>query len=92
MVEWNKKAAIVWQPFFGDSLGARARLCRLRSIAEQEIGRPLAYACVINMEQEPSGESPPETKKAAICGSLSLVTRSGLEPETPTLKVLCSTS
>ena len=32
MVEWNKKAAIVWQPFFGDSLGARTRDPNIKSV------------------------------------------------------------
>ena len=54
------------------------------------IGRPKGLRLRNIVEQEPSGENPSEKKRNSMF--LSSVTRSGFEPETPTLKVLCSTS
>ena len=68
----------------------RPKGLRLRNIVEQVIGRPKGLRLRNIVEQEPSGENPSEKKRNSMF--LSSVTRSGFEPETPTLKVLCSTS
>ena len=68
----------------------RPKGLRLRKIVEQVIGRPEVYACVMKWSKNPRVRIRAKKKRNSMF--LSSVTRSGFEPETPTLKVLCSTS